>query len=99
MKKIDKAMISLFFKYYFTVFISICMYCLSFLYVLSPSYATFRLYILSTAWLSFAGFLIIIRIFKILSKFEIDKHEMISSLLLLLCYIVAVFFGPAFNLV
>ena len=99
MKKIDKAMISLFFKYYFTVFISICMYCLSFLYVLSPSYATFRLYILSTAWLSFAGFLIIIRIFKILSKFEIDKHEMISTLLILLCLIFFLIDGNSYNIV
>ena len=89
------------FKNYFTAFISIIFIFFRYLTVFAPQSATaFDLYILSVVWFAiFAWIIIVVKIVKITSKSEINKHELISTLLIILCYVVTFVDGVSFNIV
>ena len=96
-----KEIARIFFKHYLTAGFSILCVCLRYLTVLLPhSSDAFRLYVFGVVWLTLLCFIIVpIKIFKIASKSEINKHEIISTLLMAVCVIIPYIDGVSFNIV
>ena len=98
MEKMSKSKI--FFKYYLPSAITVVFLLMKYLILLIPSTTTFRLYVLSTVWFGlFAWIFVVWKMSIIKEKNEIYKHDELSALIIVLCYVVFLFDGVSFNIV